>query len=115
MPISRSRGAEFDDFVVSSVERLQQAYPELSEVEVLVDEVPSRERRDGSADPVELGRVWPSLGGRPARLVIHRRPIELRASGMAREELVHDTVTELVAELFGLSPQEIDPDYSGGD
>ena len=115
MPISRSRAAEFDDFVVSSVERLQRAYPELAEVEVLVDEVPPRERRDGSADPVELGRVHPSINGRPAQLVIHRRPIELRTAGIAREELVHDTVTELVAELYGLSPQEVDPDYGGRD
>lgn len=111
MPISRSRAAEFDDLVVGSVERLQRAFPELSEVEVLVDEVPSRERRDGSVDPVELGRLRPAVLGRPAQLVVHRRPIELRATGADRENLVHDTVVELVAELYGLSPIQIDPDY----
>jgi len=45
-------------------------------------------------------------------LIIHRRPIELRAPvGTEREDLVNDTVTELVAQLFGLSPIQIDPDY----
>lgn len=114
VPISRSRAAQFDELVVGSVERIQRGYPELSEVEILIEEVPPREVRDGSADPIPLGRVVPAVGSQPAQLVVHRRPIELRGSGDAREELVHDTVTELVASLFGIAPALIDPDYGKG-
>ena len=112
MPVSRSRAANFDELVLSAVERIQQAYPELADVEIRVEEVPLRERRDGSPDPVSLGRLHLAVAGRPAQLIIHRRPIELRARvGTEREDPVNDTVTELVAQLFGLSPIQIDPDY----
>ena len=116
MPVSRSRATTFDELVLSAVERIQQAYPELADVEIRVEEVPLRERRDGSPDPVSLGRLRPAGAGRPAALIVHRRPIELRASaGTQREDLVNDTVTELVAELFGLSPIQVDPDYGRDD
>ena len=112
MPISRSRAARFDELVLSSVERIDRAYPELVDVESRVEEVPLRERRDGSPDPIPLGRLRPAGDGEPAALILHRRPLELRApAGTEREDLVNDTVTELVAELFGLSPAQIDPDY----
>ena len=111
MPVSRSRAANFDELVLSAVERIQQAYPELADVEIRVEEVPLRERRDGSRTRV-TGRLHLAVAGRPAQLIIHRRPIELRAPvGTEREDLVNDTVTELVAQLFGLSPIQIDPDY----
>ena len=88
------------------------AYPELADVEIRVEEVPLRERRDGSPDPVALGRLHPRHFGRPLQLILHRKPLELRAAaGSEREYLVNDTVTELVAELFGLSPIQIDPDF----
>lgn len=115
MPIARSRAARFDELVLSSVERIQQAYPELADVEIRVEEVPLRELRDGSPDPVALGRLQPAVGREPAQLILHRRPLELRAAaGTEREDLVNDTVTELVAELFGLSPMQVDPDYGPG-
>ena len=112
MPISRSRAARFDELVLTAVERIQRAYPELADVEIRVEEVPLRERRDGSPDPVSLGRLQPATPTRSAQLILHRRPLELRAAaGTEREDLVNDTVTELVAQLFGLSPIQIDPDY----
>ncbi len=115
MPISRSRAARFDELVLGAVERIQRAYPELADVEIRVEEVPLRERRDGSPDPVALGRLHPATPTRAAQLILHRRPLELRAAaGAEREDLVNDTVTELVAELYGLSPSQIDPDYDPG-
>ena len=112
MPISRSRAARFDELVLSSVERIERAYPELADIEIRVEEVPLRERRDGSPDPIPLGRLRPAVDGEPAARTLRRRPLERRApAGTEREDLVNDTVTELVAELFGLSPAQIDPDY----
>lgn len=105
----------FDDLVLESIERIARAYPELEDVEVLVEEVPPKERRDGSPDPVSLGRAELPSGSAPPRIVVYRRPVELRAKpGEDREDLVHDVVAELIAELLGISPQQVDPDYRGG-
>lgn len=112
IPISRSRAVAFDDLVLEAIERILMAIPELEDVEVIVEEVPLAARRGGAPDPVSLGRIELPSSGAPAQLVIHRRPIELRAApGEEREDLVRDVVAELVAELFGLAPAQVDPDY----
>jgi predicted Zn-dependent protease with MMP-like domain len=61
---------------------------------------------------VPLGRVYPASAGRPARIVVYRRPVETRASG-ARDvaALVADIVTEQVAGLLGVRPEELDPGF----
>ena len=62
--------------------------------------------------PVPLGRSVAAQGDQPARIVVYRRPVETRAVGRrAREALVHDVVVELVAEMLGLEPDTVDPDY----
>ncbi len=115
IPIAKSRAVAFDELVLESVERVQRAIPELEDVAVIVEEVPPAPRRDGAPDPVPLGRVESAKGARSPVLIVHRRPVELRsAPGLEREDLVHDVVAELIAELFGLSPQQVDPDYNGG-
>lgn len=112
VPMSASRSQRFDEIVVTAIERIERAFPELGEVEVLIEEVPPHELRDGSPDPIPLGRITESVGTRPAQLIVHRRPIEIRTTpGAQRDDLVNDTVTELVAALYGLAPSQIDPDY----
>jgi predicted Zn-dependent protease with MMP-like domain len=112
MPFSASRSQRFDEIVVTAVERIERAFPELGEVEVLIEEVPPRELRDGSPDPIPLGRITEATGSRPSQLIVYRRPIEIRTiPGVQRDDLVNDTVTELVAGLYGLAPSHIDPDY----
>ncbi len=90
--------------------RLAQRFgTELAEVDVLVEEVPPED-----AGEVRLYRTSPATGGRPARLVVHRRPVESRARGhRAREDLVHAVVVEAVADLLGLAPEDVDPDHDG--
>jgi len=104
----------FDELVLEAVERILTALPELEDVDVVVEEVPAAPRLSGAPDPVALGRVQLPSRGSPAQIVVHRRPIELRSSpGVEREDLVGDVVAELVAELFGMSPGQVDPDYRG--
>jgi hypothetical protein len=44
--------------------------------------------------------------------VVYRRPVETRAtSERGRALLVNDVVVEQVAELLGLEPDAVDPDY----
>ncbi|MFJ5265841.1 metallopeptidase family protein [Streptomyces sp. NPDC088387] len=113
VPLSASRAEAFADLVQDSVERLERRWPQLAEIDFLVLEVP---RLDGdgrwSDEAVPLGGTVPSVEGRPARVVIYRRPVEIRTK--AREEraaLVHEVVVEQVAELLGLTPETVDPRY----
>jgi len=121
-PLSVGRGEQFDELVLEAVDRVEQRWSEsLRAVEFVVEDVPPPPTPDadvgaasagGFAPPVRLGRAFPSSAGKPARAVVYRRPIEGRAIGRrAREALVNDVVVEVVAELLGLEPETVDPDY----
>ena len=112
VPVARSRAERFDEFVLDAVEQLERRLSkELDGVEFAVEEVPDARRADADEE-VPLGSVVASNGGEPARIVIYRRPIELRAVGVTElASLVHEVVVEQVAELLGLSPDEVDPTY----
>jgi predicted Zn-dependent protease with MMP-like domain len=115
VPAALPRSERFDDLVLDAVERLERHLPELARVEVVVEDVPpAAVLRDG--EPVPLGRAEPAAPGRPARLVVHRRTVELRARDRgAVDDLVTDVVAEQVAALFGLTPEQVDPDYDPDD
>ena len=86
------------------------------------EQVAALRRGDLAAAPVspaervllELARVLPAHreNGRevPPRIVVYRRPLEIRAHD--REDLadlVRDVVVDQVAVLLGRDPEEIDP------
>jgi predicted Zn-dependent protease with MMP-like domain len=63
---------------------------------------------------VPLARLLPGGGGHPPRIVLYRRPLELRAVDRDDlEDLVHDIVVEEVAQFLGLDPETVDPGYGG--
>ena len=74
-------------------------------------------RRVGRRDllgGVPLARLLPPGPGRRARIVIYRRPFELRALDREDlEDLVHDIVVEEVAHFLGMDPAEVDPEGYG--
>ncbi|MGP3967094.1 metallopeptidase family protein [Streptomyces sp. 6N223] len=116
VPLAVTRADTFDSLVHDSAERLRRRLPQLAGVDFVVQEVPwlSRgERADAaSADIVPLGGVVNGRDGRPDRIVVYRRPVELRSRD--REEcarLVHEVVVEQAAELLGLAPESVDPKY----
>ncbi|GAA3115289.1 metallopeptidase family protein [Streptomyces rectiviolaceus] len=118
VPLSASRAEVFTDLVQDSVERIERRWPQLSEIEFLVLEVPALGRGGGageddwSDDVVPLGGTIEASEDRPARVVIYRRPVEIRTKGREeRAALVHEVVVEQVAELLGLSPESVDPRY----
>ncbi|MEU4151429.1 metallopeptidase family protein [Streptomyces sp. NPDC026659] len=114
VPLAASRGEVFADLVQDSVDRLERRWPQLSEVDFLVLEVP---RLEGAGDTwadeaVPLGGIIPAREGRRARVVVYRRPVEIRTKGREeRATLVHEVVVEQVAELLGLTPETVDPRY----
>ena len=109
VPLNRSRSDAFDDLVIESAVRLQRRWTgQLGAVEFLVEDVPPGE--DGGG--VALGAFRRAVDDLPARVIVYRRPVEARAgSERARALLVHDVVVEQVAELLGLEPETVDPDY----
>ncbi|MFD1832577.1 metallopeptidase family protein [Streptomyces desertarenae] len=124
VPLAMSRADAFDDLVRDSVDRLERQWPQLAGVEFVVQEVPpAPAAEDGTTDgwvdgwadgpdSVPLGRYAAARDGRPDRIVVYRRPIELRAKTRDdRALLVHEVVVEQVAELLGLAPESIDPRY----
>ena len=125
VPLGSSRAEQFDDLVLDAVEDLERRWEkELAGVEFAVEDVPWVEHTspdevvldadvldDGS---VPLARVLPAHrdGARevPPRIVVYRRPLELRAHDRDDlADLVRDVVVDQVAVLLGRDPEEIDP------
>ncbi|HEY6739470.1 MAG TPA: metallopeptidase family protein [Actinopolymorphaceae bacterium] len=120
LPVARSRSQTFDDLVLEAVERIEQKYPEeLAEIEFVVEAVPDPTRSDaldGLDGAVPLGAIQTARGEQPARVIVYRRPIELRTVGPTElSDLVSDVVVEQVAELLGMHPEDIDPAYGEDD
>ncbi|MGV9574172.1 metallopeptidase family protein [Streptomyces nigra] len=109
--MAASRADAFADLVQDSVERLERRWPQLADIDFLVLEVP---RLDGTwnDEAVPLGGTIAARDGRPARVVVYRRPVEIRTKGRdERAALVHEVVVEQVAEVLGLTPETVDPRY----
>ena len=113
VPLAVSRSESFDDLVRDSVGRLERHWPQLNAVDFAVQEVPPMDGGQlDNAEVVPLGRVVEAHGGHPDRVVVYRRPVEIRTRNRdERALLVHDVVVEQVAELLGLSPESVDPRY----
>lgn len=117
VPLSVSRADAFVDLVYDSRDRLERRWPQLADVDFLVVEVPGF-GPDGTGGPaddeetVPLGRLLPASGDRHDRVVVYRRPVEIRTKNRdERALLVHEVVVEQVAELLGLAPESVDPRY----
>jgi predicted Zn-dependent protease with MMP-like domain len=108
LPGALSRSERFDELVLAELTRLSRRLGDrLADVELVVADVPP-----AGEDEVQLYRVRAATEGRPARLVVHRRPVEARARGLrALEDLVHHVVVEGLAELVGVEPEELDPEH----
>ena len=108
VPLAVSRAETFDALVHDSADRLRRRLPQLAGVEFAVHEVPEPPVQE----PIPLGTVVPASGQRAARIVVYRRPVELRSrSRDERASLVHEVVVEQAAELLGLAPESVDPRY----
>lgn len=102
----------FDALVLAAVERIDERWhDELGVLEFAVEETPLLPE-DWRADTVPLASLVRGSGTEPTRLVLFRRPVELRCEGRAElDALVHAVLVEQVAELLGRAPEEIDPGY----
>ncbi|MEZ3181554.1 metallopeptidase family protein [Streptomyces pimonensis] len=112
VPLAASRAETFSDLVQDSVERLERRWPQLADIDFLVLDVPRPDGGTWSDGTVPLGGTVAAREGQPARVVVYRRPVEIRSKGRdERAALVHEVVVEQVAELLGLTPETVDPRY----
>ena len=116
VPAARSPKAAFDAIVVALIEELESRWAaELGLVEFAVEEAPMVPD-DWEADTVPLASLVRGTGGAPSRLVLFRRPIELRAATRSDlSAMVLTVLVEQVSELIGRPPEEVDPRYDSDD
>ncbi len=118
---ARTRAERFDALVVASLGEIEARWHDrLGLVEYAVEDAPHLP--DDWTSPgsphdaaVPLSSLLPGSGGRPARLVLFRRPIEHRCRDRSDlEALVHTVLVEQVAALLGIEAEEVDPRYGEG-
>ena len=112
VPATRTRREDFDTIVLAVVARIEERWHrELGLVEFAVEETPLLPD-DWDADTVPLASLVRGSGATPTKLVLFRRPIELRCETRADlSALVLTVLVEQVSELLGREPEEIDPGY----
>lgn len=125
VPMARTRAQSFDDLVLEAVEAIERAVEDndriastrLRGVEFAVEDVPG-DVAGYDADVLEdrnvpLARLMPAQPGTAGpnpRIVLYRRPLELRSAGAEElSQLIRSVVVEQVANLLNVEPEEIDP------
>jgi predicted Zn-dependent protease with MMP-like domain len=103
---------DFDAIVLSVVHRLEDKWhDELGLIEFAVEETPLIPD-DWEAPTVPLASLVRGSGGTATRLVLFRKPLELRCENRSElAALVLTVLVEQVSELLGRAPEEIDPGY----
>lgn len=125
LPLRRTPVEEFDALVMDAVlaieryltETMGPKFTSLRHIEFAVDEVPPPSQAY-DLDVVEdrgvpLAKLYPAQPGTAAsdpRIVLYRRPIELRADGkLELELLVRGVLAEQLALLLNLPPENLEP------
>ncbi|GAA1665606.1 hypothetical protein GCM10010977_05140 [Citricoccus zhacaiensis] len=120
LPGARSRNEAFSDHLAAAVSRLAEVCgPAVEQARFRMTMVP-----EDLENRLELVRVWgaelvddPTGSTRrdaqgTAVITIHRRPLEARCPAPALlPDLVYGAVVEQWAELTGLAPEAVDPDF----
>ena len=111
VPLSVGRAERFDEVVRDVLESVPATIsPRIAQVEFAIEDVPLLE--DWPHEWVPPARTFAQTGALPTRVVIYRRPIETRArSRVELRFLVADVVTEQIAELLAIPPEQVDPRY----
>ena len=117
VPVVRSRAEQFDDLVLDAVERVERVVrhddtlaARVAAVALAVEDVPPPEATELAAE-APLARSEPQQRDQPARLVLYRRPIELRSpDAQDRALLVHEVVVDELADLLGVPVDRLDPE-----
>lgn len=105
------RSEVFDRALREAVARVGARCPEAVEgVEIGVEDVPTL-ATTWSGDEVPLAAAVEATADTPGKVVVYRRPLELRAEDASMLRLlIRQTLVEQLAALTGLDVDQIDPD-----
>lgn len=112
VPAALTRGERFDRIAVTVMADVEERWhDELARVELAVEDAPVLPA--SWVNPrVPLASFVDATAGAPPRLVLFRRPLEHRAETLADlEALVLTVVVEQLAEVLGVPPEDVHPDY----
>lgn len=129
LPAWKSRAEKFDLLVLRAFSPIDaQWHDSLTKLDIAVDDVPKIRAKDPDSvnwpdevvadGPVPLSRLVPAGIDRRgaatrARIVLFRRPLELRAQDPDDlTDLVHDVLVHQVATYLGVEPEIVDPTLS---
>ncbi|RAV31414.1 metallopeptidase family protein [Corynebacterium heidelbergense] len=128
LPRYQTRSQRFDAAVLDVYENILADFEDaLGGLDIAVDTVPRMQMEPGFTQwpedivadgQVPLGRLIPAGvddAGNPTRprLIVFRRPIELRTEGAASvRELLRFVIVQLVAVYLNVSPERVDPGFS---
>jgi len=118
LPAWRTRSEKFDQLVASTAARLVRGNPSLTGVEFGIEEIPPSNPSPWEHASVVVGRYFPAdrTSGVAARIVVYRRPLLTRAQDASElAELVRMVLAEQAAEMLGVRPDQVDPDYPDED
>ncbi|MBM6405944.1 metallopeptidase family protein [Phycicoccus sp. CSK15P-2] len=106
-----TRRERFDDLVLDAADRLRpQLGTRYAATEFAVQDVPPTDPAPWDEQMAPLGRLLRATPERADRVVVYRRPVEARAAdALDLAEIVAEVVTEQVAALLGVPPEELDP------
>lgn len=127
VPAYRSRAEKFDMFVLEAFAPIDARWHDrITKLDIAVDEVPKIRALDPDSvtwppevvaeGPVPLSRLVPAGVDRHgaatrARLVLFRRPLELRAKRQDDlVDLLNEVLVRQVATYLGVDPEVIDPE-----
>jgi hypothetical protein len=108
-----SRAERFDDLVLDVASRLERSWGRpFPTMQLAVEEVPPSDPAPWEHRQVPLGRMFPATATAPYQVVVYRRPIVTRCRDEADlAELVASVVTEQIAGVLGVTPEQLDPGY----
>jgi predicted Zn-dependent protease with MMP-like domain len=120
VPLTLTRSERFDEYVLDAVEQVERVsaqdadlLEQLGRVEFAIEEVPPEAALTAAETGTErlgLARSDPPTTDSPPRVVLYRRPVELRTPDLRdRAVLVHELVVEQLAEVLGVETDRLDP------
>lgn len=106
----------FDAIALGVMRELWTRFPDaLATIQLGVEEVPMLPV-GWSPEAVPLASFAQAQPGQPARVVLLRKPIEHRARDRDElEALIFTVLVEQVAEVLGMDPEDVHPEYRDSD
>ena len=111
LPRYRTRCGVFDDLVAAQIRRLSAGWPEMvRSVQFGVEDVPPSDPTPWDGTSGVYSRSFPAGRGVPPRIILYRMPIQHQTRNrMELELIIRDELVQQLAELYGRSPEQIDP------